>query len=127
MFVFSGGAVLAQDTIHPKFADLDPDEARKLIAENEGNERFVLLDTRTLAEHEKDHLAGAVFMNYSADDFWDRVRELDRAKVYLVYCHNGGRSGKTVEYMRENGFAEAHNLAGGILAWKRAGYAVLRE
>jgi rhodanese-related sulfurtransferase len=98
-----------------------------MIAGNEGDDQFVLLDTRTPVEFEKDHLPGAVFLNYSADNFWDKVGELDHTKAYLVYCHDGGRSAKTVAFMKENGFSEAHNMKGGILAWKRAGYPVIRN
>ena len=116
-----------QEADNPKFAGVDAQKARNMIEANTGNDQFILLDTRTRAEYDKSHLDHAVFINYNADDYWDQVDKLDKSKVYLVYCHSGGRSGKTVDYMMEHGFTEAHNLEGGIIAWKRAGYEVVRD
>ena len=103
------------------------EHARDMIEKIKANDRFVILDTRTPAEFDKDHLADAHFLDFSATDFWDQVTELDTTKTYLVYCHDGGRSGKTARFMRENGFREVHNMQGGILDWKRRGYPVIRR
>jgi sulfur-carrier protein adenylyltransferase/sulfurtransferase len=46
-----------------------------------------------------------------------RADELDRAREIIVYCRSGARSGDVVRYLREQGFARARNLRGGILAW----------
>lgn len=116
-----------QEMENPKFAGVDAEKAREMITANAGNDHFILLDTRTRAEYDKSHLDHAVFINYNADDYWEQIDKMDKKKVYLVYCHSGGRSGKTVDYMMEHGFTEAHNLEGGIIAWKRAGYDVVRD
>jgi len=34
-----------------------------------------------------------------------------------VMCHHGGRSRQVTGWLRQNGFAQASNLAGGIHAW----------
>lgn len=109
-----------------KFTDVDARGAKTLITDNQNNPQFVILDTRTPAEYEKNHLENSVFYNYSAGDYWDQIRKLDKTKVYLVYCHSGGRSGNTIKFMKDNGFTEAHNLSGGIVAWKRAGFGLVR-
>jgi sulfur-carrier protein adenylyltransferase/sulfurtransferase len=46
-----------------------------------------------------------------------RSDELDPAREIIVYCRSGARSGDVVRYLREQGFARARNLRGGILAW----------
>jgi adenylyltransferase/sulfurtransferase len=46
-----------------------------------------------------------------------RVGELDPTKDLVVHCKVGGRSAKAVAFLRENGFPQAINLKGGILAW----------
>jgi sulfur-carrier protein adenylyltransferase/sulfurtransferase len=46
-----------------------------------------------------------------------RADELDPAREIVVYCRSGARSGDVVRYLREQGFARARNLRGGILAW----------
>ena len=35
----------------------------------------------------------------------------------VVHCKMGGRSGRAVQYMQQQGFTNARNLTGGILAW----------
>ncbi len=32
-------------------------------------------------------------------------------------CHGGGRSARVTQYLNDNGYPEAVNLAGGIDAW----------
>jgi len=46
-----------------------------------------------------------------------RTGELDPSRELVVYCRSGARSGRAVAFLRENGFRQARNLAGGILAW----------
>jgi rhodanese-related sulfurtransferase len=35
----------------------------------------------------------------------------------VVHCRSGSRSADAVEILREHGFSQAVNLAGGVLAW----------
>lgn len=109
-----------------RFSNVNATEANALIEKNKDNSMFVILDTRTPAEYDKAHLTNAEFYNYNAQNYWDQIKNLDKNKIYLVYCHSGGRSGKTVKFMKENGFSEAHNLDGGIVAWKRAEYKTVK-
>ena len=48
-----------------------------------------------------------------------RVGELDEWKddEVVVYCHHGIRSAQAVAHLREVGFTNVHNLAGGIDRW----------
>ncbi|MDD2773761.1 MAG: rhodanese-like domain-containing protein [Elusimicrobiales bacterium] len=86
----------------------------------------VLLDVRTPAEFAAGHLAGAANMDYKAADFKDRMSALDKAKPYLIYCRTGHRSGLALAIMRDLGFKEYHDIAGGITAWTQAGYPVVK-
>lgn len=126
VLLFVSIRLTGQEAENSKFADVDVHKAREMIAANSGNDKFVLLDTRMPAEYDKGHLDGAVFMNYHAPEFMEQINSLTKGKIYLVYCHSGERSGKTVKFMKELGFNEAHNMQGGILAWKKAGYPVLK-
>lgn len=47
----------------------------------------------------------------------NRVAELPRDKPLVVMCHHGGRSRQVTAWLRQNGFEQAINLAGGIHAW----------
>ncbi len=44
---------------------------------------------------------------------------LPREHPLVVICHHGMRSAMVTGFLRENGFANACNLAGGIDAWAR--------
>lgn len=46
-----------------------------------------------------------------------RITELPRDKPLVVMCHHGGRSRQVTGWLRQNGFTQATNLAGGIHAW----------
>ncbi len=46
-----------------------------------------------------------------------RTAELDATRDLIVYCRSGVRSGRVVQFLRQQGFDRAFNLKGGILAW----------
>lgn len=48
-----------------------------------------------------------------------RLGELSAGQEIVVYCHHGIRSRLAVQFLREAGFEQARNLAGGIDAWSR--------
>jgi len=81
----------------------------------------VLLDVRTPEEIEQGKIPGAMPMNFKDGDFDTRLSALDKDKPYFVYCAVGGRSGKTVNLMKEKGFTKVYNLEGGFEAWKEKG------
>lgn len=86
---------------------------------------LVVLDVRTPEEFASGHLAGAVGLDFYAATFADDLAALDREAPYLLYCRSGNRSGQAREMMRSLGFAEVHEIAGGINAWVEAGLPVV--
>ena len=49
----------------------------------------------------------------------EQLDELPREHLLVVICHHGMRSAMVTGFLRQNGFANACNLAGGIDAWAR--------
>lgn len=49
-----------------------------------------------------------------------RADELDPDDEIVVYCHQGVRSAAVAEYLRQRGFKNVKNLAGGLDYWARA-------
>ena len=47
------------------------------------------------------------------------LETLPRDRPVIVVCHHGMRSAVVTGFLRENGFANTWNLAGGIDAWSR--------
>lgn len=70
----------------------------------------VVLDVRTPEEYAEGHLDGSRLIDFLAGDVHAAISELDPTAKYLVYCRSGGRSGQSVELMRQAGFTSATNL-----------------
>jgi rhodanese-related sulfurtransferase len=92
-------------------------EAEKMIQSNINNPEFIILDVRTPGEFESGHIGGAINIDYNADDFETKISQIDKTKIYLVYCRTGHRSSKAVSMMKEKGFKSINNLDGGISDW----------
>jgi rhodanese-related sulfurtransferase len=78
---------------------------------------FLLLDVREVPEFETCRIEGATLIPMS--ELGERLAELEphRSQHIVVHCHHGGRSMRVTQYLRDQGFAQAQNLAGGIDAW----------
>ncbi len=110
----------------PAFGLITPSEAAGLIETNLGNPAFVLLDVRTPEEFASGHIADAVNLDYKSPDFQKDLEKLDKSSIYLVYCRSAVRSGRAVALMKELGFANVYDMAGGILQWQEEGFEVSR-
>jgi rhodanese-related sulfurtransferase len=85
-----------------------------------------LLDCRTAGEFRSGHLEGALQADWTDDaQFAERTRYLDKSKPVYVYCLSGSRSSGAAEMLRSQGYREVVNLKGGLIAWKKAGYALV--
>ena len=104
------------------YANLDVDQAHKLIAEG----KLVVLDVRTDREFNAGHIEGAQQLDFFGDDFANKLEELPKDKSYLVYCASGNRSGQAVNMMKQMDFQEAHNMLGGIGAWTSRSYKTVK-
>ena len=91
----------------------------------EESENAVLIDVRTDPEVAKGILPGAIQIDYKSSSFRNELNSLDKSKTYFVYCAVGGRSGRTLNLMKELGFNTVYDLAGGMTAWKKSGKEVV--
>ena len=89
-------------------------------------EKPVLIDIRTADEYAAGHLADPLLMDYYAPDFKDKLSKLDKNAKYLIYCRSGKRSAAALKMMQDLGFADIHDIAGGINAWIAAGLPVVK-
>src|SRR5580698_1536844 len=102
-----GGQTPATATI----GDMTPEELKQRL--DAGDDLFVL-DVRDPNEYQICNLGGHLI---PLNDLPKRVSELDKSKEIVVHCKMGGRSAKAVDYLRQQGFTNVHNLVGGINAW----------
>lgn len=104
---------------------VSPARAAEIIAE--GRPGLVLLDVRTPEEFAAGHLANAANLDLYGPGFADALAALDRATPYVLYCRTDNRSAEVREMMRSLGFAEVHEIDGGIVAWAEEGRPLVRS
>jgi rhodanese-related sulfurtransferase len=84
----------------------------------------LLVDVREPNEFAAIRAEVAVLLPLST--FLLRYRELPRDRPLLMICQTGARSGQATAFLLANGWSDVVNVAGGTLAWERAGLAVRR-
>ena len=56
-----------------------------------------------------------------------RTDEVPTDVPVVMVCRSGNRSAEAVEILQKAGFANIHNMTGGMISWKEAGYLVEAE
>lgn len=77
-----------------------------------------VIDVRTPEEFAGGHIANAKNFNWNGNDFDAEIKTLDKSTPVFVYCQSGGRSSDAADHMREAGFKEVYELAGGMMKWR---------
>jgi rhodanese-related sulfurtransferase len=95
---------------------ITPAELATWLAEK-NRAKPVLLDVRETWEYEKARIVGS--QHLPMGEIPARKDELDAKAQIVVICHHGGRSMQTALFLEKNGFANVHNLTGGVDAWSR--------
>ena len=92
-------------------ADMTVEELKR---RRDAGENLFVLDVREPNEYQIANLGGHLI---PLKDLPSRVSELDPSREIVVHCKLGGRSAKAVDFLRQSGFSNVHNLTGGINAW----------
>lgn len=95
--------------------DINVLQAQALI-----NQGAFVLDVREPHEFEAGHLPASTLIPLG--QLSDRMAELEAQRTHhiVVICHGGKRSATACGQLAQLGFANTYNIAGGILAWKKA-------
>jgi rhodanese-related sulfurtransferase len=99
-------------------SDLTPAEAAARLREEDG---WQVVDVRMAEERPDGVIEGDVLI--PLDELSARAGEIDPERPALIYCRTGSRSAMAVAALRTAGY-DAHNLAGGMVAWLEAGLPV---
>jgi rhodanese-related sulfurtransferase len=84
----------------------------------DADEKLVLLDVREPFEIATAALPDATLIPMG--EIPARVGELPPQTPIVVMCHAGSRSARVTQYLNDNGYPDAVNLAGGIDAWSES-------
>lgn len=117
ILLFSVIALMSCTTAQEKGADVinkvvPAAEFKKLISDD-----VQLIDVRTADEYSKGKIGNAKNIDFYGANFKNEMAKLDKNKRTLVYCHSGGRSGKTASMLKSMGFKEVYDLKGGYSGW----------
>jgi adenylyltransferase/sulfurtransferase len=73
-----------------------------------------LIDVREPYEYQIAQIGGKLIPQ---NDVPQRLAEIDASREVVVHCRSGARSQRIAEFLKQNGYPQVLNLAGGILAW----------
>jgi rhodanese-related sulfurtransferase len=80
----------------------------------------LIVDVREPSEWMQFHIAGATHIPLGQLE--KRANELPQDKEIIVVCRSGGRSATGRDILRKAGFKKVTSMAGGMNAWRAAGY-----
>lgn len=108
-------AVAGFETSHVGLISVE--ELHHMIKSDTG---FVLVDVRAPLEYQDDHIEGAV--NIPVADLRTRHNELKKDKTTVLICGSGNRSSLGAGILKQHGFKDVLNVAGGMTGYSAAGY-----
>ena len=75
---------------------------------------ILVLDVREPFEYQIANIGATLI---PMNDVPGRLSDIDRDREIVVHCHTGRRSQRVAEFLKQNGYENVSNLAGGIKAW----------
>ncbi|WP_413513320.1 rhodanese-like domain-containing protein [Myroides odoratus] len=88
------------------------------VFESQISDRKVqLIDVRTPEEYKAGTILKAKNIDFLAESFTDKIKELDPKKPVYIFCQSGKRSAAAAKKMQAVGF-HVIELEGGYKAWK---------
>lgn len=102
--------------------EISVEDAHEML--REGGEQVQLVDIRSRGHMALGYIKGAALI--PADELEMTVHHLlpDKSKPVLLYCESGLRSLFTALTLKEMGYTRVLAMAGGMTAWREAGYEV---
>jgi rhodanese-related sulfurtransferase len=95
------------------------DDVKKMI---DTKENVIILDVRDKNELEDGRIPGAMNISRGMLEFKAGTMLMDKNAKIVVYCGLDLRAPLATRTLNELGYHNAVNMAGGLKAWKAAGY-----
>ena len=87
-------------------------------------EPFHLIDVREDHEFLRDHAKGACHLSKGIIERDIETAVPDKEDKIVLYCGGGFRSVLAADSLRQMGYVNVVSMAGGIRAWREAGYPI---
>ena len=128
LVLFCNIALLSSCSINKTFngnniAQLSPVDYQAKLQDISETERYII-DVRTPMEYKGGFIEGAQNISYIGTGFSNKIAQLDTTKMVFLYCQTAHRSPLATKKLMKHGFTNIYDLAGGMKAWKKAGYEV---
>jgi rhodanese-related sulfurtransferase len=85
------------------------------------NEEAIMIDVREEPECSLESITSPGVLYYPMSGIVAQLSNIPREKPIIIMCNAGVRSTRVVNFFNHNGFINAVNLDGGIIAWKGLG------
>jgi rhodanese-related sulfurtransferase len=99
--------------------EIDPLEASRRLAQEDGGTRPLLVDVREQGEFAEQRIPHTTLLPMSRIPTDYQVLPTDRP--LLIHCAHGQRSLAVAEFLARNGYPDVSSIRGGIVAWAQAG------
>lgn len=98
------------------YHDIQADDLLHMLAK----QATLLVDVRNDDEVARGIIAGAVHISLALLPL--KYEPLTKVENLVFYCHSGVRSAHAAAFAASKGCRNVYNLAGGVLAWAKAGH-----
>ena len=105
---------------------ISPKQANQLIQKEKDNADFVIIDIRTPLEFNSGHIENAKLIDYYSKNFLKEMQQLDKNKIYLIYCRSANRSTKALTLIKNMDFKSLYNMDQGIVGWIKNEYKIVK-
>lgn len=95
------------------------------LREHQEDDSIFILDVRKINEWNSGYIKGAhhIYLGYLKDS----LSEVPKDKKIVVYCGTGFRASVGASILKMNGYDDVINVLGSMMAWKKAGYPVVKD
>lgn len=84
---------------------------------NSPTEEYILLELRTVQEHEQGHISHSKLFIYKDENLEQRLNEMPKDMMYLLYSNDGVESKRIMGVMKKLGFTKIIELDDGYNNW----------
>ncbi len=122
IFGYLSGGMSAWITHGMPIDSLSPISAQGLKQEIDQKNGTRILDVRTPEERAQGYIADS--MHVPMSDILADGLAMPQETALILVCGTGYRANIVASRLKQDGFSHVHSLAGGLTAWKSAGYAL---